>query len=167
LKPIAESSSELAWVQASAWKRDCDLHDGNDIVATLRWQSAFQAAAIGETAEGIWRFKLEGFLFRQWVHIEQEGGDGERANFQGAPSLNGVLEYSDGRAFYWDSNFWLTKWIWSDEHGFELMRVQRNLSLKTEGTVSFDSSFLAQREIPLMTILGWYAIMVVSDFRPG
>lgn len=167
MKPITETSGELAWVQASAWKRDCDLHDGHDVVATLRWQSAFQASALGETAEGVWRFKLEGFLFRQWVRIEKQSGGVERANFQSGPSYNGVLEYGDGRAFYWDSNFWLTKWIWSNEQGFELMRMQRNLSLKTEGTLQMDTTFMAQPEIPLMTLLGWYLIMLLSDIRPG
>ncbi len=167
MKPITDTTGELAWLQASAWKRDCDLHDGNDVVATLRWQSAFQASAVGETYGGTWRFKLEGFLFRQWVRIERQDYADERANFQGGPSYNGVLEFGDGRGFYWDSNFWLTKWIWSDEQGFELMRVQRNLSLKTEGLVTVDTTFLPLAELPLMTLLGWYLIMLLSDIRPG
>jgi len=167
LKSITETTGQLAWVQASAWKRDCDLHDGHDVIATLRWQSAFQASALGETADGIWQFKLEGFLFRQWVRIERKDFGQDRANFQSGPSFNGVLEYGDGRAFYWDSNFWLTKWIWSNEGNFELMRVERNLSLKTEGTVEMDTSFLAQPELPLMMLLGWYLIMCLSDIRPG
>jgi hypothetical protein len=167
LKSIAETSGELAWVQASNWKRDCDLHDGSDVVATLRWQSAFRAAAVAGTAESLWHFRLEGFLLKQWIRIEQVSGGDDRATFQGTASLNGILEYGDGRGVYWDSNFWLTKWIWSDEKGFELMRVQRNLSLKTEGTITYDTSFLGQREIPLLTVLGWYIIMVLSDIRPG
>lgn len=132
----------------------------------LRWQSAFQAAAIAETADGIWKFKLEGFLFRQWVRVEVDGG-GDKAIFQAQPSLNGMLEYGDGRAFYWDSNFWLTKWIWSNEEGQELMRVQRSLSIKAEGGVAIDSTFLDRTEIPLLAVLGWYVIMLLTDVRPG
>ena len=101
------------------------------------------------------------------MRIDNADGSDERANFQSGPSFNGVLEYGDGRAFYWDSNFWLTKWIWSNEENFELMRVQRNLSLRTEGALAIDTSFIAVRELPLMTLLGWYLIMCLSDIRPG
>ncbi|HUP50223.1 MAG TPA: hypothetical protein VNA04_15700 [Thermoanaerobaculia bacterium] len=166
MKRIAESSGELAWWQSSAWRRDCELREGSDLLATLRWQSAFQAAALAESADGAWKFKLEGFLFRQWVRIEVEGSE-ESAIFQAQPSLNGILEYGDGRAFYWDSNFWLTKWIWSNEQELECMRVQRSLTLKAEGGVTIDSTFLARPEIPLLTLLGWYVIMLLTDIRPG
>ena len=135
-------------------------------MATLRWQSAFQAAAAAEAAGSAWKFKLEGFLFRQWIRVEADGQESQ-AVFTAQPSLNGILEYGDGRAFYWDSNFWLTKWIWSDEHGHELMRVQRSLTFKAEGGVVIDSTFLAQSELPLLIVLGWYVIMVLTDVRPG
>lgn len=167
MKPIAECTDTLTWVAPTGWKKDCDLRDGDDLVATLRWQSAFQAAAIGETADGIWHFQLEGFFLRQWVRLKPKHNEKEHAVFQALPSFNGILEYGDGRAFYWDSNFWLTKWIWSNEQGDEVIRAQRNLSLKAEGHMEIDSMFRGRTEISALALLGWYLIMIVSDLRPG
>lgn len=137
------------------------------MLGSLQWQSAFQAAAFGQTLEGRWRFKLQGIVFKQWVRIEPPEGSEERAVFQARPSFSGTLEYGDGRAFHWDSNFWLTSWIWSDEEGIELMRVERTLSLRAEGFVRIDPPALERPEIPLLTLLGWYLIMLLSDLRPG
>lgn len=167
LKPLAETSGELAWVQAKSWKRDCDLRDGSDVVATLRWARTFQATALAETADGNWRLKLEGFLFRQWVRVESVGGEGPAAVFRASPSFNGLLEYGDGRSFHLDSNFWLTKWIWSDVEGVELMRVERSLSLRAEGSMIVDAAGRGRPENPLLAILAWYLIMLLSDLRPG
>ena len=166
LKPIIETSGELAWIPTSAWRRDCELHDGADVIATLGWQRSYQAAALGSCATGIWEFRLEGFLFKQWVKIVPPAGEAA-AVFHARPSFTGVLEYGDGRAFYWDSNFWLTKWIWTDEGGFELMRVSRALTLKAEGSVCIQPGYLERPEIPLLTLLGWYLLMLLSDVRPG
>lgn len=137
------------------------------MLGALRWQSAFQAAAFGIAAEGQWRFKLQGLVFKQWVRIEPPRSSGDQKVFQARPSFNGTLEYGDGRAFHWESNFWLTKWIWTDERGAELMRVERSLSLRAEGSVHIEPVALSHPEIPLLTLLGWYLIMLLSDVRPG
>lgn len=167
MKPLPTSDGELAWLPLSALRRDSELVSGSDVFARVRWQSAFQALATGETADGFWRFKLEGFLLRQWINIYASGEERPLAVFQAQPSLNGVLEFADGRAYHWDSNFWLTKWIWSDENGLELMRVQRHLTFRTEGSVVLVPEALPQPDVPLLTVLGWYLIQIVTDLRVG
>ncbi|MGH9457160.1 MAG: hypothetical protein ACRD2J_05910 [Thermoanaerobaculia bacterium] len=168
LKPLAATSGDLVWAQASAWRRDCELRDGSDVVATLRWARTFQATALGESAHGHWRLKLEGFLFKQWVRVEPVTGvSSESAVFRASPSFNGILEYGDGRSFYWDSNFWLTKWIWTDGESVELIRAERSLSLRTEGSMRIDPGFVVRPEAPLLALLGWYLIMLLTDVRPG
>jgi hypothetical protein len=166
-RSMRESDGELAWLPASSFRRDSDLVDHGAVIGILRWHRAFQAFARAECAEGTWIFKLEGFLFRQWIAVHTPAGASRIAVFQASPSFNGVLELADGRAFYWDSNFWLTKWIWSDEDGVELMRVQRHLTLRTEGSLIIPQECLAREEMPLLTMLGWYLIQIVTDLRVG
>lgn len=99
--------------------------------------------------------------------IHPAGADETIAVFQGLPSLNGVLEFAHGPSYYWDSNFWLTKWIWTDTEGSELMRVHRHLSLRAEGTVEIEPQTAETPEIPLLTVLGWYLIILLTDVRLG
>lgn len=167
MKPLNQSPGDLAWQQSDGTRRDSELRHGDETYALLRWHSAFKAHASGETADGTWKFKLEGFLFKQWVTIHPAGGDEIIAVFQALPSLNGVLEFAHGPSYYWDSNFWLTKWIWTDADGSELMRVHRNLSLKAEGTVEIEPQWAETPEIPLLTVLGWYLIILLTDIRLG
>ena len=152
---------------ASTLRRDCDLVANGDVYAQLRWQGAFRALAYGSCAEATWQFKLEGFLFRQWVTIHRLGEEKPVAIFHAQPSFNGTLQLADGRTFSWESNFWLTKWIWCDEEAMELARVQRHLTLRTEGSLNVPDEALANKDVPLLILLGWYLIQLVSDLRVG
>ena len=133
----------------------------------VHWRSAFKATALGGAAEGEWRFSLEGFIFRQWINVIPVGAEKPVGVFQAGPSFNGVLELQGGRSYYWDSNFWLTNWIWSDGDGNEILRVGRDLSLVAQGPLEIAPDMLANSDVPLLSILGWYLIVLVSDFRPG
>lgn len=145
--------------------RSWELRDANDVVARLEWQSAYQASAIGTTAEGRWSLRLEGF-FRSWVTLKRLDRDEPDSLFRALPSFNGKLELPDDRILSWDSNFWLTKWIWSASEGLEIMRMSRNLSLRTEGMLDWDPRMTGIDELPMLAILGWYLIVIVSDIRP-
>jgi len=166
LKPIPETELPLIWVQPSLLSRYWELRDADDLVATLEWKSAYQASAIGITESGRWSFKLEGF-FRSWVTVRRLDREEPPSVFRALPSFNGKLELPDDRRLSWDSNFWLTKWIWSATDGLELMRMSRNLSLRTEGSVEWDARMARIPELPVLTLLGWYLIILVSDFRPS
>lgn len=167
MKPLAESSGSLAWSPVSSIRRDSVLRDGADIFGVVHWQSAFKAAALGGTASGEWNFVLEGFVFRQWIRVTPTGEKEPCAIFRASPSLNGVLELQGGKSYYWHSNFWLTKWIWSDEEGTDLLLFDRNLSLIAEGSLEIIPEAIPNPDVPLLSVLGWYLIVVVSDFRPG
>ena len=165
MKSIYDSGGELAWIPSSTLRRDCDLVAEGETFGQLRWQSAFRATAIAACTEATWQFQLEGFLFRQWVTIQRYGDLKPEAVFQAYPSFNGVLEFRDGRAFHFDSNFWLTKWIWCDSEGLERIRMDRHLTLRTEGSLHLPADSLTLTELPLLTLLGWYLIQIVTDLR--
>ncbi len=167
LETVRGTEEELLWLQSSPFRRNCELRSGNHLFASLVWKSSLGAVVEGATADGRWRMRLEGLLFKQWVTIYSIDLGTDIAVFQALPSLNGVLEFKTGRRYSWDSNFWLTKWIWTDEEGREIMRVQRNLSLKAEGTVQLHPGTSRVPDLPLLTILGWYLILLLTDVRPG
>ncbi|HVT02526.1 MAG TPA: hypothetical protein VHL58_04015 [Thermoanaerobaculia bacterium] len=137
------------------------------MIAQLRWQKMFQALASGDSTDGVWLFKLQGFLFRQFVAVHRLGEPEPEAIFNASPSFNGVLEIKGGRSYYWDSNFWLTKWIWTDVEGAEIMHAQRHLTIRMEGSLSIPHEFLSNEDLPLLALLGWYMIQIVSDLRIG
>lgn len=166
MKPIRDSEPPLTWIQPSLLSRVWELRDVDASVATLEWRSAYQAFAIGTTATGQWSFRLEGF-FRSWVTIRRLSRDEPPALFRALPSFNGKLELPDDRLLSWDSNFWLTKWIWSAPDGLEIMRMSRHLTLRTEGTLEWDARVTTIDELPMLALLGWYLIILVSDYRPG
>lgn len=166
-EPLTTCDGELAWVPTSAFKRDSELRDGSNVYGRLEWQSAFRAVATASAFGAVWRFELEGFLLRQWIRVYRPDSSTAIAVFQAAPSFNGVVEFADGRAYYWDSNFWLTKWIWSTGENLELARVSRHLTVRPEGSVLVPTELLAHDDLPLLLLLGWYIITIVSDIRPG
>lgn len=166
MKPIRLAQAPLVWVQPSLLARKWELRDSDDVVARLEWESAYQASAVATTESGTWSFKLAGF-FRSWVTIRRLDAEEPVAMFRALPSFNGKLELPDDRVLSWDSNFWLTKWIWSASDGLEIMRMSRNLSLRTEGTTDWDPRVTNIVELPMLTLLGWYLIVLVSDIRPG
>lgn len=166
MKPIRDSEVPLVWIQPSLLSRAWALRDASELIATLEWKSAYQASAVGATATGEWSFRLEGF-FRSWVTVTRLDRDDPPARLRALPSFNGKLELPDDRILSWDSNFWLTKWIWSASEGLEIMRMSRNLSLRTEGTLDWDPRVTGIDELPMLALLGWYLIILVSDIRPG
>ncbi|MGA7616235.1 MAG: hypothetical protein WBX15_13755 [Thermoanaerobaculia bacterium] len=168
MKQISDCTGILDWIPSSALRRDSVLRHADDVYAELQWKRSFGAIAEAETFEAKWSLKLEGFLFRQWVTIRKPGESMPVAMFQASPSFNGTLEFPDGHRYHWDSNFWLTRWIWSDTRGMELIRMQRHLSLRTEGCVEVVSDeSIGNPDLPLLTVLGWYLIVLVTDLRPG
>ena len=166
MKPIREVSGPLEWIQPRALDRAWELRDADSVVATLEWISSYQAQAKGRTDRTEWGFTLDGFL-NPWITIERLDKEEPSRAFRGTPSFNGQLELGEERVFSWDSNFWLTKWIWTTDDGTDLVRMSRNLSLKTEGTAEWDEEHSTLEELPLIAILGWYLIIQVTDIRPS
>ncbi len=156
----------MEWVQPSAMSRGWELHDADGVVGEIEWISSYQAQAKGRTERTEWGFTLDGFL-KPWITIERLDREAPPCAFRGTPSFNGQLELPDDRTFSWDSNFWLTKWIWSTADGIELVRMSRNISLRTEGTLEFDEEHSTLEELPLICLLGWYLMVQVTDIRPA
>src|SRR5262245_22372961 len=98
------------WIQPRAMKRDFELRDGEEIVATLEFRSAFGSLATAETAEGSWTFKRVGF-WKTRVTICESGSEAEIATFKNSTwSSGGTLELGDRPPLRADTNFWMSKY---------------------------------------------------------
>jgi hypothetical protein len=67
-------------MQPSAWREAYELRAGDDLVATLRFRSAFGSFATAETAEDCWTFKRVGF-WKTHVTVRRCGADEDLAVF--------------------------------------------------------------------------------------
>ena len=55
-------SDDLTWTQPKALKQAFELRAGEDVVGTLEFRNSFGSFATGESADGRWTFKRQGFF---------------------------------------------------------------------------------------------------------
>ena len=107
MKKIAEiAQRKLKWSQPKALKREYELRADRELVATLKYRSAWGSFAIAESADGCWTFKRVGF-WQTKATIRASGSDTDVAVFNNNTWANGgTLELTDGRKYPATSNFW-------------------------------------------------------------
>ena len=99
MKPIRGVAGQpLRWTQPTLLKREYELHAGDEVVATLRWQKTFGSLALAEAADGTWTFKRSGFL-RPKITVRVPGSETEVAVFKPAWGGEGTLRLSAGRCY--------------------------------------------------------------------
>ena len=116
---------ELKWTQPRALKRDFELKDGDEVVATLRFRSLFGTLATADTADGNWDLQASGLLVdsRDGLHRRTES---EIATFRNNTwSAGGTLELADGRKFPANTNFWMSTYEFKDEAGGSIVRYHK------------------------------------------
>jgi len=154
---------DLKWGQPDPLRHEYELRTRDDLLATLRWVKPVGSLATAEAADVIWTFKRAGFLKPQVV-VRGAASDSDIATFEAAPNGNGFLCFIDGARFRWaDTNLWSTEWKWSSPDGTHLVcfklepdPVAMGARVEVQPTIS--------AELPLLTLLGWYLI-VLSSYR--
>src|SRR6185436_3064756 len=115
-------SSDLKWVQPSAFKMDYELRAGDEVAARLRFRSAFGSFATGESADGCWTFKRVGF-FQTRITIRECGEETDIATFTNSTwSGGGTLEFTGGTKILATTSFWRTTLEFTTESGSALVR---------------------------------------------
>src|SRR5262245_26243075 len=159
---------ELKWSQPSAMRREFELLNGEEVVATLKFRSLFGTHAIAQTADGEWTFKRVGFWKTQ-VTICPEGSDKEVAIFRNNTwTAGGTLELADGRALRANTNFWMSTYEFRNEGEEPLIRFHRfggpfHLSSKVE----IFRGAAGLPELPWLVALGWYLAVKMQDDAGG
>jgi hypothetical protein len=170
MKSILEfAGQQLKWVQPSIRNRVYELRAGDELVARLCWERGRGSPVSAETADGSWTFQREG-LFQQRVTVGVGGAETNIAVFKPGWTGSGVLEFVDGRSFRWGpTNFWYNQWAWEYAGGGQLVQLRNDFGLlRTEGHVEVAPLAQALPELPLLSLLGWYLMLLnVQDSAAG
>lgn len=158
-------SHPLQWMQASAGERTYELHAGEDVVATLRWQKSGGSLALAESAEGHWTFKRTGF-FSPKVTVRVVGTESDIAVFM--PDWfagRGTLELAGGHRFRWaTTSFWRSEMAFCSEAGQPLVHYKPECVLQLAAAkVEIDQTGASIPELSLLVLLGWYFILLMAE----
>jgi len=165
MKQLSEVTGlPLQWMQPSAWREAYELRAGDDLVATLRFRSAFGSFATAETADACWTFKRVGFWTTR-VTVRQCGADEDLAIFHNNTwNGGGTLEFAGGRRYLASTNFWQTRYELQTAAGETLLRFDIGGFFRHSAQVAIESAALRLTELPLLITLGWYlAVMMHQD----
>lgn len=164
MKRLSEvSDRDLKWLQPHTLKQEYELRAGDEVVATLRFKTAFGSLATAESADGCWTFKRVGFWHPR-VTVRACGDETDIAVFKNRTWNNGgTLELPDGRRYLADLNFWATRYEFTTETDEVLLRYTSiggfaHFSAKVD--VMPDFARLA--ELPWLVMLGWYLRILIS-----
>jgi hypothetical protein len=154
---------ELKWTQPRALTRGFELRDGDAVAATLVFRSLISSFATVETADGSWTFKRVGF-FRPHVTICVAGSESEIATFKNDTwTAGGSLILPDGRSYRANSNFWQSKFEFTNETEEPLVRFQKLGVVHLSAMVEITRAGVKLRELPWLVALGMYLIVKMQD----
>jgi hypothetical protein len=157
------ADQELIWTQPKALERTFCLQAGEEVLAILHWERAQGSLAVAETADGRWTFKRVGLL-RPRVTVRLAGEDADLAALDFRWNGGGELVFPGGSRFDWVClNFWATLWGFKNRAGEQLILFRPKLNLKKRGTVVIERPARDLSELPLLTLLGWYLLSMMSD----
>jgi hypothetical protein len=159
---------QLQWAQPSAMKREFELRDGEELVATLRFRSSLGSLATVQASEGSWTFKRVGFWSTR-VTICPAGSEEEIAVFRNATwHGGGTLELPDGRQFRASTNFWMTRYDFVDSADQRLVQFTRiRGAFHHSAQVEIAEAAAKLAELPWMVALGWYLAIKMRDDASG
>jgi hypothetical protein len=155
------AGGELAWVQPARTKQAFELHSGDEVVGTLVW--ARMSLATGETADGSWTFKREGFWHPR-VTVRVAASEDNVALFSPNWGGGGTLDLVGRQQLRFGSaNFWRSQWDWLDAAGKPLVHFKsRQGLLKLEGQVEIAADAATSPDVPLLVVLGWYLLVLFA-----
>ena len=162
MRPISETrGQELLWVQPAARRREHELRAGDDVVATLRFQRGSLADAEAEGHH--WTFKRQGF-WQPRVTVRVAGSDADVAIFRPHWAGGGTLEFADSRTVQLRSaNFWQSEWVWQEKDQPAILFKGRHGFVKAKGAVEVQPAAAGRPDVPLLSLLGWYLILLHAD----
>jgi hypothetical protein len=169
MRPIGEVPGlPLAFTQPRAMERTFELRAGDELVATLAFQSAFGSLALARTAQGGFTFKRVGF-FSPRATARREGSETDLAVYTPRwTGRDGELVLADGeRLRFGTANFWGTRFALGDAEGRTVVtlgpdpEIHRVSDLfRTQALVTVDPSAAARPDLALLLLLAWYLVVL-------
>jgi len=87
----------------------------------------------------------------------------------------GTLRLSGGRGYQWvNASFWRSEWAFADDAGEPLIHFQTEFDatavpafFKHAAAVKLEPSALSVPDLSLLTVLGWYLMVLMSEDAAG
>jgi hypothetical protein len=149
------------WRESRAARRQDELHLGERVAATLRWQGLLSTLAHAESPEGRWTFERPRVLSRD-VEVRDAATDDVIAILHVRWTGDATLEFADGGTVDWSpTNFWQTQWAFFDNSEQALISfADTSRLLEARTAVTYHSSALSAEESALLTLFGRYLMML-------
>ncbi|MBN2147307.1 MAG: hypothetical protein JW726_07955 [Anaerolineales bacterium] len=153
----------LKWEQPSAFKSEYLLRSGEEVVASLKFRSAWGTHATAESADGCWTFKRMGF-FQTRATVRACDSEEDLAVFRhNTWSGGGTLILTDGREFPATTNFWQTNLEFQDSSGEPLLVYKSGGFFRFSADVEIFPSAVGMTELPWMVMFGWYLLLMMYN----
>jgi hypothetical protein len=150
----------LTWRQAG--KLESQLVSGGEVVGTLRWTKGWGTPATGESTEGSWTFSRAGLLTPK-ILARTPGSKMSSATMTMKWRGGGVIDLPTGRSFHFTpKGFWRSEWSLTDPAQKRLLTIRPNFGGTVGASVDVEPTAQSVRELPLMAILCWYAVLLLS-----
>lgn len=163
MRKAVESGEKLTWIRESDDSRNFVLKAGQETVASLRWDKASGSLAIGESRGQRWTFKRVGY-FHPHVTIRNFGEAAEMARVEVRGGGAGMIHFTDGERYNFLANLWRAEWEWSTPSGATMIKFRRDFSIdERAGHVEIPKEHLSTIHLPMMTVLGWYLIVLIAE----
>ena len=164
MKKIAEiTQRKLKWSQPKALQREFELRADGELVATLKFRSAWGSLAIAESADGCWTFKRVGF-WQTKATIRALGSDTDVAVFNNNTWANGgTLVLRDGRKYPATSNFWQTQCQFQTEQGTPLILMKTGGFIHQSADIQIEPAAIAVTDLPWIVMFGMYLVVGMSE----
>jgi len=154
---------KLKWSQPSALKMEYELRAGDELAAKLSFRSSLGSFATAESAGGCWTFKRVGF-WQTRATIRPCDADTEIATFKNNTwKGGGTLEFPDGRVYRANTNFWLTKFEFTNESSEPLIEFKNSGLVRLSAAVDIKPRAASVPELPWMVAFGWYVVVMLQN----
>jgi hypothetical protein len=167
--PLKEfKGRSLRWIQPKALVRNHELRSDANLLATLTWPKPLRSLAEAVTAESRYTLKRGGFL-KPFVSIRDVAFDNEIGILRIGLLGHGTLEFANGRRItVLSTRFWSYDWDLLDEGGQLLCKVKKLTKvMRNSADVTISEGIRKDRELMVMIIASWYAMVLMSDEAAG
>ncbi len=152
--------SELSWRQPRAFKLEFELKHGEEVVARFHFPKLFSHEAIGESADGCWKFRRRGFLRRRFEIIPCNNELPIATLIPDMWERGGELVLSKGRKLHLSSNWWKATHSVKTDSGETLLECTKRGIFKAAADVRFRAKAEEYTELPWIIMLVWYLIIL-------
>jgi len=165
MRKIGEvGQTALRWVQVDGDTGVYELRARDEVVGTLFRVKAAGTLFAAVAADGRWTFKRGGFL-PPHVTVRHMGEEANIATLVLNWPSSGKLSFDDGRTYQWRAAHrrqHYSKWI--DEGGAIVVKLTSWASpSRHDATVEVELAAADTRDLSLLTMLGWYCVVLAPE----